>query len=131
MKLNINNGEINGYLNTNDPNLIDNSSATEILCPNSNSFHYTHLEKLLELCWSKLRLNGKFILGGYDLVEFAKSVIRYEINPKDKNEMVASAGNFLTLDEMVALCKKVGFTIKKKKLEGMKFYLEMTRENPA
>jgi hypothetical protein len=131
MKLNINNGEINGYLNTNDPGMVDNASATEILCPNSNAIHCKNIKQFLDVCWSKLRLNGKFVLGGLDIVEFAKLVIRYELSAEQKNEIIANSGNLLSLDEMVTLCKEAGFTIKKKQLDGMKFLLEMTRENPA
>lgn len=133
MKVNVGNGEIQGYLNQSeklDLNDVDDASCTEILAPSIvNLIHYTKIQDVLAQWHRKLRLGGTVILGGYDLVEFSKAVIRYEITKEEKNVIIAGSGCFFPLDEITQLVQMVGFKIKKRQLNGIKYTLELTREN--
>lgn len=129
MKININNGDLSGYLNSGpDVTMVDDSSCTEILAPFAvNSIHYQQLSEILGLWKSKLRLNGVLKLGGYDLVEFSKRVVRYEIEAEQKNQVICDSGSFLSLDEITQLCEGLGFIVLKRKLDGIHYLLEMRR----
>jgi len=132
MKVNVGNGEIQGYLNQPeklDLNDIEDASCTEILAPSIvNVIHYTKIQDILTQWYAKLRLKGVVILGGYDLVEFSKSVIRYEISKEEKNSIIAASGSFFPLDEITQLVCMIGFKIKKRQLNGIRYTLELTRE---
>lgn len=133
MKVNVGNGEIRGYLNQPeqlDLNDVDDASCTEILAPSVvNVIHYTKIQGVLTQWYRKLRLGGIVILGGYDLVEFSKAVIRYEISKEEKNSIIAGSGSFFPLDEITQLVQMIGFKIKKRQLNGIRYTLELTREN--
>jgi len=130
MKVNIGNGDIKGYT-TADPGLegVHDGQCVEILAPNAvNMFHYANIQDVLKLWHSKLRVGGTLTLGGYDLVEFCKHVIRYAISKEEKNKIIAESGCFFPLDEISELVQIVGFKILKKQLNGISYVLELTRE---
>jgi len=132
MKVNIGNGEIKGYQNfpeSVDLSEINDAECVEILAPAIvNIIDYTKLQSVLQQWYKKLRINGILILGGYDLVEFCKQVIRYEISKEEKNSIIAGSGCFLALDEITDMVKIIGFKIKKRQLNGIRYTLELTRE---
>lgn len=132
MKVNIGNGEIKGYQNfpeSVDLSEVSDAECVEILAPAIvNIIHYTKLQSVLQQWYKKLRINGILILGGYDLVEFCKHVIRYEISKEEKNSIMAGSGSFLALDEITDMVRMIGFKIKKRQLNGIRYTLELTRE---
>lgn len=132
MKVNIGNGEIKGYLNlpeSVDLSEVNDAECTEILAPTVvNIMHYTKIQEVLLQWHRKLRIGGTVILGGYDLVEFCKNVIRYSISKEEKNAIIAGSGCFFPLDEITTLCQLVGFKVKKRQLSGIRYTLELTRE---
>jgi hypothetical protein len=130
MKINIANGDIQGY-KTVEHSLegIHDGQCVEILAPTVvNRIHYTQLQDVLKLWHSKLRVGGVLTLGGYDLVEFCKRVIRYGISKEEKNKLIAESGCFLPLDEITELVQAVGFKVLKRQLNGISYVLELTRE---
>jgi hypothetical protein len=130
MKINIENGNITGYESkTITLEGVEDSQCVEMLAPNAvNKIHYTQLQQTLLLWRRKLRIGGVLTLGGYDLVEFCKQVIRYEISKEDKNRIIAESGCFFPLDEITELCKIIGFKVLKRQLNGFSYVLELTKE---
>jgi hypothetical protein len=116
MRVNVGNGEIKGYLNLLDSvdlSEVNDAECVEILAPTIvNIIDYTEIQTVLQQWYKKLRIGGTLVLGGYDLVEFCKRVIRYEISKEEKNSIVAGSGCFFPLDEITELVQLVGFKVK-------------------
>jgi hypothetical protein len=128
MKVNIENGEISGYLNCSVSLPVDNSSCTEILAPYVvNKIDYKALQDVLLHWFSKLRIGGTMKLGGYDLIEFSKKVVHSEIPMQQRQELVSASACFLSLHEVVVLVESCGFKVLKKQLEGIHYLVELTK----
>jgi fumarate hydratase class II len=130
MKINVENGDIEGYVSK-EISLEDvhDSQCTEILAPQIvNRIHYTQLQDTLKHWLQKLRIGGTVILGGYDAVEFSKNVINYSLSREQKNLIVSESGSFLALDEITELVKQTGFKVLKRSLNGISYTLELTKE---
>ena len=128
LKINIANGELNNYLNLNaiqELDLVKSNDAEEIVAPFIfNSIPPNQVLQALSMLRDRLKYDGKLILGGYDVVEFAKLVLLYQIDVEKRQEIIFNCHNFFSLEEVTELVKKVGFKILSRKLDGMYFLIE-------
>lgn len=120
---------------------VDTAECKEIIA--EEIIDYIPIDKLLEVIThyaSKLRLGGKIILGGTDIIELSKDVLRQnktmvEVNHEIYGEQTENMGEWglkrgcLALNDVVTVLSHLNLKITKQRLDGSKFIVEAVREN--
>jgi len=117
-------------------NLVENNECTEILAPSIiNYLPFNQLQQTISNWVSKLRHGGKIIIGGYDMYEIAKRIVRGEIETDLANVLLYGQQinvwdvqrSQITLTDLVDLMTHLGLKVIKKKLDGVEMIVEAVR----
>ena len=117
-------------------NILHDSEATEILAEDVIKYiPYKNIPGVLHNWIRKLRINGKIIIGGYDIDEIVKSYLNKtcsldEINTllygRDRDPMALSS--IVTVSYIKDLMEKFGLNIIKLRKNGYEIMVEACRE---
>ena len=135
-KINIGFKEMRGYILSKNPNLdevCEAAQAIEILGDEIlNYIPVKHLGQLIQHWRSKLRIGGRLILGGTDLIEMAKAIVTKQTNPYIANQVLFGIDcdrvSCLTLDDIENLVRAQDLKIISKRLDGINFLIEAVRQ---
>lgn len=117
-------------------NIVETHECTEILAPSIiNYLPLNQLQQAITNWVSKLRHGGKIILGGYDIYEVAKRIVRGEIETDLANVLLygQQTGVWdvqrcqITLTDLVDLMTHLGLKVTKKRLDGVDMIVEAVR----
>ena len=97
---------------------------------------YIPVDNMLEVIThyvSKLRLGGKIVLGGTDIIELSKDILHQNKTMIEANHEVFGdprfpKRGFLALNDVAAILSHLGLKITKQRLDGSKFIIEAIRE---
>jgi hypothetical protein len=141
MKLNICvNGEYKENYKNIEPRInlddvVQNAECEEILALNIMDYIPTEIVyNILKHYVSKLRHGGKIILGGTDLVLLSKEIVTGRLNIVEANKMLhGSNGEIkkngqISLSDLDDILKSLNLKIMKRRIDGIKFYIEGVRE---
>lgn len=148
MKIQIttNNQPMSGYLYVSPSQGQDLSNLDNVLADNEcneifaeDMIDYLPLNKMMPVVthWvKKLRHNGKIILGGTDVYELSKRVVRGEINTIQANELLFGNQDStwsvkrgqINMKDLVDLLQELGLKVTKKVLVDMTMVVEAVRE---
>lgn len=113
------------------------NECTELYAPDIlNHIHISELEIVIKHYISKLRHGGKLIIGGTDIRDIAKKIIKDDISLQDANVALYGSGplNWLNktggyaMHNIVDLLKANGLKVNKMKSNDLKFIIEAQRE---
>lgn len=118
-------------------NILADNECNEIFA--ENIMDYIPLNKMMPAVthWvKKLRHNGKIILGGTDVYELSKRVVRGEINTIQANELLFGNQDStwsvkrgqINMKDLVDLLQELGLKVTKKVLVDMTMVVEAVRE---
>lgn len=106
--------------------------APEIL----DHVHFTELDNFIKHYISKLRHGGRLIIGGTDIRDIAKKIIKDELSINDVNNLffgmspmnwLSKTGSY-TMHDIVNLLKQNGLKIVKQKCDDIKYIIEAKRD---
>jgi len=127
---------LKGHLLSDLSNMIDDNECLEILAPEMIDYiPINQMETIIGAWVKKLRHGGKIILGGKDIYEIAKRIVRGEFDTKVANLVMygsqsgvwdISRGK-INLKDLVDLLERFGLQITKKKLNGIDMLVEAQR----
>lgn len=127
---------LKGHNYNNLTNVIDDNECSEILAPNAiNYIPFNQLQKTVEHWITRLSHGGKLIIGGFDLYEVAKRIVRAELHTDMANFILYGPSNSvwdvqrsqINLADLCDLLKQNGLQITKKKLDGITMIVEAVR----
>jgi hypothetical protein len=115
----------------------ETNECTEILAPTIlNHIHASELERTLDHYISKLRHGGKLIIGGTDIRDIAKKIIKDELTYGQANILlygmapfnwVNQCGSYCMYD-IVELLRTRGLKVVSQKCDDINFIVEAHRE---
>ena len=117
-------------------NLVDDNECLEILAPTIiNYLPFNQLQQIITGWVGKLRHGGKIVIGGIDLYEVSKRVVRGEIETDLANALLYGTQNGvwdvrrsqLNLKDISDLLSHLGLKIITKKLDGIDMIVEAVR----
>lgn len=83
---------------------------------------------------SKLRHGGRIILGGTDLVLLSKEIVTHRLNLVEANKILHGANGEvkkngqISLSDLDDILKSFNLKVMKRRIDGIKFYIEGVRE---
>lgn len=118
----------------------DTAECREIIA--EEIIDYIPIDKMLDVIThyvSKLRLGGKIVLGGTDIIELSKDILRQNKTMVEANHEIFGAQTeelkewglkkgCLALNDVVAILSHLGLHITKQRLDGSKFIVEAVRD---
>lgn len=111
----------------------DQGECTEIIA--EEIIDYISIDDLLDIVThyvSKLRHGGKIILGGTDIIELSKDILRQNKTMVEVNHEIFGTSNLkkgcLALNDVVTVLSHLNLKITKQRLDGTKFIVEAIRE---
>lgn len=152
LHIDINTNPLNGYT-TIDPiggdttkicldyrnldSVVQTNECTEIYAPSIlNYIHNAELDSIIKHYVSKLRHGGKLIIGGSDIRDIAKKIIKEEISLEDANKLLYGIAPFVwitkrgayTMYDISSMLKTMGLKIITQKCDETKFIIEAQRD---
>ena len=117
-------------------NVLHDSEATEILAQDVIKYiPYKHIPGVLYNWMKKLRINGRIIVGGYDIDEIAKSYNNKVCDLAGLNDLVygnehdpMALSSIVTMGYIKDLLENFGLTILKQRKNGYNITVEARRE---
>lgn len=116
---------------------VDQSECKEIIAEEIIDYIPTgNLVGVLQHYVDKLRMGGKLVVGGTDLIELSKDIIRQSINMHNANMEIYGKQEHswdfkrgcVALNDVVTVLGHLGLHITKQRLDGTKFIVEAIRE---
>lgn len=118
-------------------NHVENAQATEILADKVlNYVNHSEMVPVLQHYVSKLRHNGKLIVGGTDATEAAKSYLSGRLDTVAFNDLVFGSSQnawgqksgLMTLIELAQILEDLGLNITKKRIDETSMFVKGVRQ---
>jgi len=127
--------ELGDYINLSYDDALpcEDAECTEIIA--EEIIDYIPIDKtldIIQLFVSKLRLGGKIVLGGTDIIELSKDILRQNKTMVEVNHELFGDGKkqgCLALNDVATILSHLGLKVTKQRLDGAKFIVEAIREN--
>lgn len=102
------------FLDTLSNNECEEIIATDIL----NHVPYNNIDGVIQKFVTKLRYNGKLVLGGYDLRSFCRAVINNLISETEGLQIIQSARSMVPCNSITNYLTSLGLTIQSSIING-------------
>ena len=124
------NGYTNLEVNSNSvANEVDNSFLEILAVDALDKLDYENVESFLGLLVSKLRLNGKLVLGGYDFDVIARRILTGSIDPKEVNHVIGNSKSVIGIHALLELLtKRFKLSIDSAIVKGYKYEITAVRK---
>ena len=113
------------YINLMD---ISDNECTEIMAQDVlDNFDYEKIKECLVSLVSKLRLNGRIVIGGTDVRLFSRLVTNCSISEQEASELLKKCSSMSSVSTVKPIINELGLNIESSTINGMHFEIVAKR----
>lgn len=105
------------------PNEAEFILASDIL----DDFSLEQISPVIQTLISKMRLNGKLVVGGTDIRVFCKSVVNNVLSEQQGSEILKTKQSMTSMSDMVKLLESLGLKVFMTQFNGMHYEITCIR----
>jgi hypothetical protein len=107
----------------------DNSALNIVAVDAVDSIKFDFMEKFITDIRTKIRINGKVVIGGADLSTICGNVFDGKNTSKDFNNIIYSKKSCQNMSDIIDLLISVGLTINLVQFKGFNYEVTATRQS--